>query len=218
MPYLQPKTSSNAAAPTLNKSARSASSDSSTSESSASSTTSRNTGAPLTTKEVKQKLIEKAPTPAPTPAPAVRSRASATAASNGSATPEKKPFQSRFLASHQAAAAAAAAAAAEKKEETESSSEEETSSEESEEEEEEPKPVVSRSNGTSSTVAPKPDITSLLNRSSNARDAQADNTRRNSRGDNNSPTYGRSFERDPSPKFSSTRNRPTRETYEEPSG
>lgn len=218
MPFTQPKSTSNASAASHVKSARSASSDSSTSESSASSSTSRNTGAPFTTKEVKQKLVEKTPAPAP----AVRSRAAAAAAaaeptSNGSSTPEKKPFQSRFLASHQAAAAAAAAAAAEKKEETESSSEEETSSEESEEEEEEPKPVVSRTNGTSG-VAAKQDMTSLLNRSSNARDAQADNTRRNSRGDNNSPTYGRSFERDASPKYSSPRTRATRDQYEEPSG
>lgn len=140
--------------------------------------------------------------------PAVRTRpvTETPTTTTTSTVPEKKPFQSRFLPNHQQ----------EKKEETESSSEEETSSEESEEEEEKPpaKTPVKDS-------ALKTDIGPLLTRSSNARESQADSTRRaskdetNSRGGYSSPTsYSRGYERESSPKY--TRTRPTRDQYEEP--
>lgn len=201
------------------KSTRSASSDSSTSESSASSSSAvRNTGATLTTQEVKQKLVQN--TPAATTA-AVTPRTRPVDTSSTTATPEKKPFQSRFLPNHQQ----------EKKEETESSSEEETSSEESEEEEEEvpsAKPTVVTKPATVTPIsapAVKNDIGSLLTRSTQARETQADNNRRNSRDETNlrssggysSPTYNRSYEKEASPKYTSAvRTRPTRDQYDEP--
>lgn len=188
----------------------SASSDSSTStESSTSSSAVRSTGATYTTKEVKQKLTATAKPETP----AVRTRpvtetptATATTTSSPSTVPEKKPFQSRFLPNHQQ----------EKKEETESSSEEETSSEESEEEEEKPPAKTSAKDS-----ALKTDIGPLLTRANNARESQADSTRRaskdesSSRGGYSSPTsYSRGYERESSPKY--TRTRPTRDQYDEP--
>lgn len=165
----------------------------------------RNTGATYTTKEVKQKLT--ATTKPETPA--VRTRPVAeTSTATSSTVPEKKPFQSRFLPNHQQ----------EKKPETESSSEEETSSEESEEEEEEEKTPAKTP---AKDSALKTDIGPLLARSSNARDSQADSTRRtskdesSSRGGYSSPTsYSRGYERESSPKY--TRTRPTRDQHEEP--
>lgn len=106
---------------------------------------------------------------------------------------EKKPFQSRFLPSHQTQAA-------DKKDETETSSEEETTTEESEEEEEEEEVQVVNKKPATTTgreAAMKTDIGPLLNRSNQAREAYAD-TRRSSRDDTSlragyaSPTYGRS--------------------------
>lgn len=218
----QPTIKSGTPAPAHVKSTRSASSDSSTSESSASSSSAvRNTGATYTTQEVKQKLVHNTPTTttatsaaATTTTPtSIRSR---TVETPVVATPEKKPFQSRFLPNHQQ----------EKKEETESSSEEETSSEESEEEEEEvpaAKPVVTTKPATVTPAAIKSDIGSLLTRSSQARESQAEQNRRNSRDETNlrggysSPTYNRSYEKEPSPKYtSSIRTRPTRDQYDEP--
>lgn len=155
---------------------------------------------------MKQKLTATKPeTPAVRTRPVVETPT--TTSSTSSTVPEKKPFQSRFLPNHQQ----------EKKQETESSSEEETSSEESEEEEEEKPPAKTPAKDS----ALKTDIGPLLARSSNARDSQADSTRRTSkdesgsRGGYSSPTsYSRGYERETSPKY--TRTRPTRDQYEEP--
>lgn len=194
------------------KSTRSASSDSSTSESSGSSAAVRNTGATYTTQEVKQKLVQSTPVVAATPA-ATATSATRTRPVETTPTTEKKPFQSRFLPNHQV----------EKKEETESSSEEETSSEESEEEEEEEEDVAKpAAKTTPAAAATAANVSSVLARTTQARDAPSDNNRRSSRDDTtlrggySTPTYNRSYEREPSPKYT-PRTRPTRDQYEEPS-
>lgn len=64
----------------------------------------------------------------------MRSRPTASDSGTSTSTPEKKPFQSRFLPNHQAQTQT-------KKEETETSSEEETSEDESEDETEVKKPT-----------------------------------------------------------------------------
>ncbi|CAH1153845.1 unnamed protein product [Phaedon cochleariae] len=149
------------------KTTRSASSDSTTSteSSAASSNAVRNTGAPFTTEEVKQKILAKTDT-APT-----RSKVT----SGKETPPPQKPFQSRFLNKP----ATVPPPPAVDEDETETSSEEETETEE-ESEDHAPKP--------DSREMAKSDIGPLLARSANARD-NAETSRRASRDE--TPPYSR---------------------------
>lgn len=156
--------------------------------------------------------------------PAVRTRQSVEQVPT-SATPEKKPFQSRFLAPKPEPIPAPTTTKPTVTE-PESSSEEETTTDESEEEEEEEeeevKPTPSTKTTTSSSSTP---LSSSRTESAAAtRVREAAEARRNSRDENHtsspsrtsysSPTYKNSFDRDDSPKYgtsssTSVRSRPT---------
>ncbi|XP_058837758.1 RING finger protein nhl-1 isoform X1 [Topomyia yanbarensis] len=130
-----------------------------------------------------------------------------TASPTTNSTPERKPFQSRFLPQTQPTPPSA------KKEESESSSEEETSSEEESDEEEEEEVVKP-------TPKPTPTVTSPSIRSEQpssplfsriqAREAAAIDSKRNSREEPrssgySSPTsYRNNYDRDESPKYGSS--------------
>uniref|UniRef100_A0A336LNG0 CSON009143 protein n=1 Tax=Culicoides sonorensis TaxID=179676 RepID=A0A336LNG0_CULSO len=159
------------------------------------------------------------------------------AVTNGTATQEKKPFQSRFLHSTPPLTTEPP------KEETETSSEEETSEEETESEEEseeETKPTpaatsTSTSRPSTTTPAksqtvepPKPETSSYRTRSSQMQDEARSDSRKNSREEPRS-TYGQSassayksspthssFERDESPKYGRVRPSATSATVPEP--
>ncbi|KAG5890632.1 hypothetical protein JTB14_020336 [Gonioctena quinquepunctata] len=181
------------------KSTRSASSDSSSSaeSSSASSKAVRNTGAPFTTEEVKQKILSKAE-----PAPPTRGRMSSVSSPKDTpAPPPQKPFQSRFLHNKPTTVAPPPV----EDEETETSSEEETETEE-DSEEPTPKPETKE--------MAKTDIGALLARSSNARDNTSENSRRASRDE--TPPSGRSKYTPKEEPTKYTRSRTTAVAEEEP--
>lgn len=175
------------------KSARSASSDSSSSAESSSSSAVRSTGAPFTTKEVKQKYLARSDVPAET-----RTR---TASTGTKETPQAKPFQSRFLSKP---ATVPPPSTKKDEEESQTSSEEET---ESEEESDEP------SSKKSDEKMAKTDIGPLLARSAHARDTGTENSRKKEESPLNRSKYSTTDE--PSSRYGGRR-RTTTTSEEEP--
>ncbi|XP_074026267.1 tripartite motif containing protein thin [Leptinotarsa decemlineata] len=191
-----PSTNRRASDASHKKSTRSPSSDSTTSteSSTASARAVRNTGAPFTTEEVKQKILSKTDT---SPSPA-RGKISSTGSTKE--TPSPKPFQSRFLQNKTHTTPPPAA----DDEETETSSEEETETEEDSEEPTKPE----------TKEMAKTDIGPLLARSANARDSSSENVRRSSRDE--TPLYSRSKYAPKEEPTKYTRSRTSAVTEDEP--
>ncbi|KAK9890792.1 hypothetical protein WA026_012135 [Henosepilachna vigintioctopunctata] len=183
------------------KAGRSPSSESTaSSESSTASSTIRNTGAPFTTEEVKQKYLSRGGSASNDSE--TRSRLSSVG-SNKETTPHK-PFQSRFM---NKTPSTPPPPAKEEDEETETTSEEET---ESEEESDEPSTKVENKD-----IA-RSDIGALLARSANAREG-SDSSRHTSREEPPSTIrsrYGTQKEESPSNRY--TKNKTYRNSEEEP--
>lgn len=195
------------------KSTRSTSSESSSSTeaSTGSSNAVRNTGAPFTTEEVKQKYLSRGSIDhtADPPTPATRTRVPSTGSNSGKETPAPKPFQSRFL---NKSSTPAPVTKEEEEEETETSSEEETESEEESEDNTPAKPETKE-------IA-KSDIGPLLARSALARDNSSESSRKSSRDETTNYTprsrYTAPPKEDTPPSTRYTRTRPIVQEEEPP--